>query len=296
MRTVDTPATGRLKIRRLGYALGAEITGVDFRQPLDDGLVDEIRRAWLDHVVLCFPGQNLDAEQMRAFCRQFGELDENRGSVQQHPNFNQVLLLASKPVQIDGKPTSGNARADVWHSDASYTVRPSTITFLVAKALPEVGGNTMFANMSMAYETLSVAFQKLIEPLSGVHDVTIAPFYKAISNDKQAKMARNPPVVHSAVLVHPETGRKALYVSDRVEKFIGMSEEESRPILDVLVRHATRYEFIYRHRWTVHDLLMWDNRSALHYGPNDYDRSQLRHMLRCSLVGPEIGHVYQPQG
>jgi taurine dioxygenase len=103
----------------------------------------------------------------------------------------------------------------------------------------------------------------------------------------------NPPVVHPLVRINPDSGRKALYVGDRIRHFVGMSEEESRPLVDFLNAHATRYEFTYRHRWTAGDLVIWDNRGAMHQALKDYDLNQDRHMFRCSLLAPKAGYVYR---
>ena len=284
---------GKLNVRRLGYALGAQIEGVDLSKPLDDATTAEIRQAWLDHIVLCFPGQRIEADQLRAFCARFGELDDNHGSLNRYPDQPHVLALTNKPIQISGKTVGGYGRADNWHSDHSYTVRPTTGSFLSAKVLPDVGGETMWTNMYTAYETLSPAFQRIVDGLESMHDIRMSAGYPRRGPEDQAKLLRlNPPVVHPVVRVHPETGRKALYIGDRVRKFVGMSEEESKPMRDYLIRHAIRYEFIYRHRWTADDLLMWDNRCSMHFAVQDYDQAQLRRMMRCALVGPVTGRLH----
>ena len=148
----------------------------------------------------------------------------------------------------------------------------------------------MFASMYVAYDTLSPKLKSLVDPLIGVHDISLGRAYHRIQPDAQAEMMRlNPPIAHPIVQIHPETGRKALYVGSRIRNFVGMTEEESQPLIRYLNEHATRYEFIYRHRWTLHDLLIWDNRCALHYAVGDFDRGQLRQMQRCSLLGPQKG-------
>ena len=160
-------------------------------------------------------------------------------------------------------------------------------SFLNAQVLPSVGGDTMFANMYMAYETLSPKFQELIAPLEAIHDISVGnqqPFRGGDRDYIAKSAAMNPPVPHPIVRVHPETGRKSLYIGEKTRGIAGMTDEESRPLLDLLIRHATRYEFIYRHRWTIHDLVMWDNRCAIHYPVPDYD--ELRQMQRCSILEP----------
>jgi taurine dioxygenase len=284
----------KLKVRRLGYALGAEVTGLDAARPLDPPTLEALRGALLDHVVLCLPGQNLEGQSMRTFCAQFGELDDG-GGFNSHPDYTHVMIIANRPAMVDGKPTVGYVRGELWHSDFSFDVCPTPISFLCAKELPEVGGDTMFANMYMAYETLSPTMRELLDGLSAVHDIAMGPGYAARSPEQRVKMSRdNPPVVHPVVRVHPETGRKALYgVGDRVRSFVGMTDEESRPLIDFLNAHATRYELSYRHRWTVGDLVIWDNRCAMHMALPDYEyKTELRRMLRCSTLGPKTGHLY----
>jgi taurine dioxygenase len=283
-----------LKVRRCGYALGAEITGVDASRPLDERTIEQIRQAWLDHIVVYLPGQNLSPKEFVAFCGQFGELDvSNTRPINHHPAHPEIYVGINKPVTIDGKQTNASSYANQWHSDYSHSAHPSDMTFLLAKELPDIGGDTMFANQYMAYDTLSPAFQKILDSLSAVHDITLGSSFTKRSPEQQTRDRKlNPPYVQAAVKTHPETGRRALFVAKRVRCFEGMTEDESMPILDFLNQHATRYEFIYRHRWTPHDLVMWDNRCVIHYAVQDYDHTQLRYMLRCSTVGPKSGYPY----
>ena len=296
--TSEPTGMSKLNVKRIAYALGAAVTGVDLRERLDDATVAEIRQAWLDHQLLCFPGQNLTPPQFKEFCGRFGELDDNRRSPHnRHPEDGDVMVLSNKPVEVAGKQAGGYAIADKWHSDLSFTNNPSTATFLLSKGLPEIGGNTMFNNMYMAYETLSPGMQKLICNLEAVHDARLGPTYLRAGPELRASIHElNPPVVHPVVREHPETHRKALYAGDRVSKFVGMTEEETRPILDFLNTHAIRYEFVYRHVWSLHDLVMWDNRCTMHFAVQDYDRTAARWMLRCSLLGPESGRLYSENG
>ena len=206
-----------------------------------------------------------------------------------------MTLVTNKGIRIGAKQLSG-VRADEWHSDASFTNRPGVANFLLAKELPEAGGDTMFANMYLAYETLSAAFQRLAESLEGIHDVSLSPDYQRLNPESREKRRdAAPPAAHPLVRVHPETGRKSLYVGGFLRNFVGMSEEESQPIVSFLNSHATRYEFLYRHRWKLGDLVMWDNRCAMHYAVMDYDQGDSRSMQRCMLLPPESGRLYVGQ-
>jgi taurine dioxygenase len=282
-----------LRVVRIGHAAGAEVTGVDLSAPLDEATFREVRQAWLDHHVLCFPNQNMSKQQLLAFADRFeGDLDDFRHEKTFDPDDPRILFLSSKPEP--GKKWDGYKQGVHWHSDRSYTERPATATFVLSKEIPQVGGDTMFANQYMAYETLSPKFQEIVAGLSAVHSQ---------SNLKLTSLKVSPEVaagyrgvdrsaIHPVVKVHPATGKAALYVGDRVRQFVGMTVEESRPIIDHLNRHAVQYEFTYRHRWHVQDLVMWDNRCLMHYAPLDYDpQTEPRFMWRCSLVGPKTGIV-----
>ena len=230
--------------------------------------------------MLVFPGQDLPSERLTDFAAQFGELDDNRWTKSlRHPQHDEIVILETKPVA--GHDLGKIFERRVWHTDLSFSSRPATATFLNAKHLPEVGGDTMFANQYMAYDALSDGFRQTIAPLSAVHDNTLGGAAAKLKAEVRSLM---PPTAHPLVRVHPETGRKALYVGERVSHIVGMTEEESRPILRFLQAHTVRYEFVYRHRWRLHDLVMWDNRCALHYAVGDYNG--LRRMQRCSLRGP----------
>ena len=151
-----------------------------------------------------------------------------------------------------------------------------------AVEVPDVGGDTMFANMYLAYDTLSERMKKLIAGLHGVHLPGTAQSRRTI-----------PPIAQPLVRVHPETGRKALYVGEKVSLLVGMTAEESRPLLQFLCRHAARPQFVYRHQWCKDDLLMWDNRCTNHIALGDFDRTQLRHMERATVNGTPSGYVYE---
>jgi taurine dioxygenase len=282
----------QLQVRRLGYALGANVTGIDLSRPIDDETVGAIRQVSLEHLLVRFPDQNLNADQLVAFASRFGVLDNNEIAPSRDPNNPHILFNSNKPS--NGKPWHGYKQGQSWHSDRSFTERPDLLTFLLAKEIPAVGGDTLFTNMYMAYETLSPAMRGIVDRLSAVHDAA------KIKNREQREAGRSadflqlrPPVVHPVTKLHPESNRKALFVGDRVSKFVGMTDEESEPLLNFLVNHAVTYEFTYRHRWSVNDLLLWDNRCLMHVALSDYDlHNDPRHMLRCTIPGPKTGEVY----
>ena len=285
----------QLQIRRLGYALGAEIRGVDLRRPLDKATVDEIWQAWMTHLVLRFPDQELTKDEFVTFGGYFGDVDNNPNSKTRDPENEKIIFISNKFTGAPGKPWDGYKEGGHWHSDRSIGVRPTALTFLLAKEMPEVGGNTLWANQEMAYDTLSPKMKEVIEDLQLVHDVQ--QYMKPTNYLVQApEVVSNylrvyPPAVHPVVRVNPDNGRKALYVGDRVYRFAGMTVEESRPLLDVLNAHATRYEFQYRHRWHENDLMVWDNRSVLHRALSDFEPGQIRHLWKCSIFGAKTGRL-----
>jgi len=280
-----------IQIRRLSHALGAEVTGVDIREPLSEAAFKAVNDLFLEHGILLFRGTALTRDQHVAFSRRFGELDNNDAQPRDRdPDYHEIALVTNRP-KPNGKPSDSRYTGRVWHSDRSYTTRPASASLLRGIEIPEVGGETMFTNMYMAYDTLSDTYQKLIADLHGVHGGDTRKILD-LSAERAAEMKRlNPPVAQPLVRVHPETGRKALYVGDKVKRIVGMSVEESRSILDYLVKHATRYEFLYRHQWRANDLIVWDNRCTMHIALGDFDETQRRHMERTTVIGVPSGWV-----
>lgn len=275
-------------IDRIGFALGARVTDIDLRRPLDAESVRELRGAWLEHHVLCFPDQDLDVHQFLAVARSFGTLETIRAAGRD-PELPNIGYISNLPG-LGGTPASPSGRSfkngEDWHSDENYTVRPTSATFLLAKQLPPVGGDTMFANQHLAYESLSPTLQRIIDELWVVQSIP----KRSTPPDPDER-----PAAHPVVRVHPETGRKALFLGARAERIVGMTHEESAPLLRMLNEHAVRHEFCYRHRWSEQDLVVWDNRSLMHIALRDYDHDhEPRHLWRAACVGEESGYLYDP--
>lgn len=270
-----------LGIRRLSYNLGAEIMGIDIRMPLDDSGFGEIHSKFLEYSILLFRGQPLTREQHVAFSRRFGDLDKNDVIRNDAQLRNKDPVLPEISVNKPGpNPKPSDYSGEYWHSDRSNTSTPALASLLRAVEIPPVGGDTMFSNLYLAYETLSDGIKKLIEGLHGVH----APV---------KVQTTNPPLLaHPLVKVHPETGRKSLYIGDKVKQFVGMTPEESAPLIEFLCKHAARPQFVYRHQWQNDDLLIWDNRCTNHCALGDYDKTQNRHMERTTVKGAPSGYVY----
>ena len=279
-----------MKITPLSSALGAEVHGLDLSERLDDEKIAEIREAWLRHQVLLFRGQQLTPRQLIEFSARFAPLatHDNYPGELRHPEHSELLII--KSTKVRGERVIFGQQ---WHSDLSYTTRPSLGSSLHCLKLPPVGGDTLFANMYLAWETLSPTLQRVLEPLESVHDLTNGGDYLNASRDRvEAALRRNPPVVQPICRVHPETGRKALFVSEWMSSRIeGMSKAESQGLLGYLFKHAARPEFAYRQKWRVGDLLMWDNRCTLHMALADYPADAERELLRTSMVGTPSGRL-----
>jgi taurine dioxygenase len=270
-----------IEIRPLAGAIGAEIFGVDLSAPLDGETVAAIRRAWLDHLVVCFRDQELPPAEFLAFARRFGQPIEYPfvKGIEGFPEITPVVKLEQERVNFGG----------LWHSDTTYLEIPPMGTMLVAREVPRHGGDTLFANMYLAYESLSPGMRRLLDGLVAVNSSAKADTTKTREDrmrDGANPAARKEYVAeHPVVRTHPETGRKALYVNGgHTVRFKGMTEEESAPLLNFLFAHQTRPEFTCRFRWDVGSLAFWDNRCAQHNPINDYHGFR-RVMHRVTLAG-----------
>jgi taurine dioxygenase len=270
-----------LDIRPIAGALGAEIHGVDLDHALDDGVVAAIRRALLDHLVIFFRDQELPPERFLAFARRFGEPMEYPlvKGIEGYPDIIRVAKLEHETVNFGG----------VWHSDTTYLEAPPMGTLLVAREVPPFGGDTLFANMYLAYESLSDGMKRLLEGLKGVSSSVKADASKTredrIKSDPTAQSRQEFLAEHPVLRTHPETGRKALYVNvAHTVRFTGLTVAESAPILGYLFQHQTRPEFTCRFAWRPGSLAFWDNRAVQHNPVNDY-HGHRRVMHRITLKG-----------
>ena len=268
-----------IKVSRIAGALGAEVNGVDLAQDLPDDVVAEIRRAWLEHLVVFFRGQVLDGDEFTRFARRIGEVGRYPfvEGIEGHPEIIPVLKEPHETVNFGG----------IWHSDTAYLQRPPSATLLLAREIPPYGGDTLYANQYAAYEALSPAMQEMLLPLRAVNSSAMAD----VSKTREDRMrGSDAPVqdyesVHPVVRTHPETGRRALYVNvAHTERFEGMTVEESRGLLQYLHAHQVRPEFTCRFRWEVGSLAMWDNRCTQHNPINDY-HGHRRLLHRITLSG-----------
>jgi taurine dioxygenase len=270
-----------IEVAPIAGAIGAEIGGVDLSRPLPDAQVAEIRRAWLAHLVVFFRDQPLDDDAFMAFARRIGKPIDYpfvRG-LDAHPEIIEVKKLEHERVNFGG----------IWHSDTTYLERPPMASMLLARTVPPYGGDTLFANMYLAYETLSEGLRGTLDGLRAVASSAKADVSRTredrIRSDGRDAARTEYVAEHPVVRTHPETGRKALYVNvAHTVRFAGWTEDESRPLLDLLTTHLTRPEFGCRFGWRVGSLALWDNRCAQHNPVNDYHGFR-RVMHRITLEG-----------
>ena len=270
----------RLTVKRIAGALGAEIAGADLRE-LDDDTVAAIRAAWLEHLVLFFRDQPLTPPQFMAFAERIGRPIEYP-FVKGFAGFAKIIevkKLEHEKVNFGG----------VWHSDTAYLEEPPMASMLLAREIPPRGGDTLFANMYRAYETLSAGMKRLIDPLWAVNSSAKADVTRTredrLKTDARDDVGKELAAEHPVVRTHPETGRKALYVNfAHTVRFRGMTEQESAPLLEYLFQHQVRPEYTCRFTWQVGSLALWDNRCAQHNPVNDY-HGYRRVMHRITLAG-----------
>jgi taurine dioxygenase len=275
-------------VRKVGVHLGAEVTGVDLRQPLSNAQFKAIEAALVEHQLVIFREQNISSENLMAFGRCFNPLTVHPFAPNEGKNAPELIKFRND----EKTPPFGT---DVWHADETFRIEPPMATMLVAKEVPAVGGDTMFVSMTAAYEGLSDRMQQFISGLEGIHDMK--PFRPLFgeSEDERKKLQqfelKYPPMLHPVVSIHPVSGKKVLYVNPQFTVGIkGMEESESRALLDLLFRQALVPEYQFRLHWAPHTLAVWDNRSTQHYAIHDY-YPQRRYMERVTIKGGPVTGV-----
>lgn len=264
MNFKTTPLTG---------SVAAAVEGISLAEPLTGEQLEQLREAFRRHCVLVFRDQHLAPAPQLAFARLWGE-----------PMVSALLSklqLGEYPEVIQVRTTSKElVSTEAWHYDAPHTPVPPKITMLSAQVIP-AGGDTMWSNQYLAYESLSPVMQRMLEGLRVHFRAVKLARSQGVTNSEEV-----PSAVHPLVRTHPETGRKALYIghADNVVGIEGMREAESRPLLNFLYQHSTQPDNIYRHMWRAGDVVMWDNRCTMHYAVHDYG-TQERVLNRVTLKG-----------
>lgn len=283
-----TATRQQLAIRPLHAALGAEVLGLDLSEPLPQEQFEAIHAAHLRHHVLVFRDLRITPAQQVAFSRRFGPLQIHVLRDFQLRDHPEVLVVSN--IKENGRPIGLGDAGHFWHSDLSYKEKPSLGSMLHAQELPAEGGDTLFANQHAAYDALPAELKKLVEPLVAEHTY-LAKYEELRARSPwrpkltQAQIDEVRPVIHPVVRTHPETGRKALFVSEHfTTRIVGLPEDESRAVLDELFARSTRPELVYRHQWQPHDMVFWDNRSVTHLAAGTPDHLR-RKLYRTTIEG-----------
>lgn len=263
------PSVGTsFKIQLFDAPLGAELLGLDLTNPLNDADFSRVHQAHLDHHLLVFRDQKITPAQQIEFSRRFGALQIHVLHQFQLAGHPEILIISN--IKENGEPIGLGDAGHFWHSDLSYVEVPSLGSMLHAQELPAEGGDTLFANMHLAWDTLDVHLRNQVAGLKAEHSYLAQyaelqrrnPWRPNLTAEQIAKVK---PVLQPVVRTHPETGRKALFVSEHfTTRIAGLPEDESRDLLTQLFAHSVKPEHVYRHRWQPHDLIFWDNRSLMH--------------------------------
>ena len=274
-----------LEIRPLTKHIGAELRGIDLRQPLDEATRAAIYKAWLDHLVIVFPDQKLEQEDLLRVSSYFGEIGALRRPPKFFPpGFNRLLpnIMLISNIRENGEPIGALPDGEMmFHHDMIHAPIPHNGTFLYSVEIPTHGGNTLFASGYAAYDTLDAKLRDKLEGKIALHHYNYGSTKKGDGHGTEAFGQSKHPLFRT----HEETKRKAVYVNRLMTIGIeGMDESESQPLLDAVFDHAEKPEFIYEHVWSVGDLLLWDNRCSSH-ARTDFPADQRRLMLRTTIEG-----------
>lgn len=283
-----------IQIERLGAALGAEVRGIDPRAPMSAREFQAVEQAFLDHLVLRFRDAPMTALQLRDFGRRFGPLREHIAKDYRDPQVPEVVIMTNQDAQ-GNYDRVGAERGVGWHSDGTFEPVPPKATLLHAVTLPDHGGNTIFANMYLAYERMPEDLKRRVDGKMGV--------FRLRGRKQQTQgivaaedLRKMKDVNHPVIRVHPQTGKKSVFINPHHTLAIaGVSREDSDALLEEVFEWCSREEFQWEQAWRPGDTIMWENRSAWHSGRADYPKDQLRKFLRttiCETVGHNSSAVH----
>jgi len=285
----DLPASSRpFTVKRLPGAFGAEINGLDLRGAVSPMIETSIRTAFLENAVLVIRDQNIDRATMKRFAESFGEIETHAVALKQADGqsisgVHLITNLDANGIPVEKPVINSNY---FWHSDKSYLPRPALATMLCAQEIPPSGGDTQFANMAVAYDALPASTKARIDGLRVVHSLEYMRISTGNAPPTEEEKTAAPPVTVPLVRVHPETGRKSLFIGMYASHIDGMDPAESRRLLDELTAHATSAAFVYTHKWRLSDLVVWDNRSTMHRAIANFEMgSHRRILMRCVIKG-----------
>jgi len=286
--SLDAGTSSSFQVAPFDGPLGAAIVGLDLSKPLGERDFARIHRAHLLYHVLVFRDQRITPAQQVAFSRRFGPLQIH--VLRQFQLKEQPEVLVVSNIKENGQPLGLGDAGHYWHSDLSYKPIPSLGSMLHAQELPAEGGDTLFANQHLALERLPAHLLRAVEGRHAEHSYLAkyaelqkrSPWRPTLT---QAQIDEVPPAIHPVVRTHPETGRRALFVSEHfTTRIVGLPDDESRQLLDELFAASTREQFVYRHRWQPHDMVFWDNRSVMHLAAGCPD-DQRRRLYRTTIEG-----------
>ena len=289
---MNTATATRLTVKPLNPALGAEVRGIDMHQPLDGETKQELLDAWMQHLVLVFPGQHITDEEHVAFTRYLGEPEIFHQKIIKSKSVREIFRVSNVDdegllMPADNPTVKQLSLAQLWHTDSSYRATPCVGSLLHGIEVSRTGGETQFTDMYRVFEALPERLKKLVEGRKCRHDFAQLHKLQPLRPMTAEEKAAVPPVWHPLVRKHPVTGRTSLYISpiynDAVE---GLSPAESKALIDELFDFCGRPEFVYSHRWETDDVVMWDNRCTLHQ-VTAYDPAERRVMHRTTIVGTE---------
>ena len=264
-----------MHVKRIAGALGAKIEGVDVLNEPDPAVWHAVRTALVEHSLLVFPNQNLDPVTMETFGENFGPVLAPTWVTKANfaPENQKVFVLSSSPDRM-------RYAGSTWHSDYSFTEKPADLSWINLHKVPSVGGDTAFASTQAAWDALSPRMQIYLDGLVAVHDNAHRHRLQYMADDApltRTELAQLPPAKHPLVRRHPQSGKRALYVSEAlVERIVGLPPRESDATLRFLHEHCAQPQFGYRHAWTPGDLVIWDNRCTNHTAVQDYDANEIR--------------------
>jgi alpha-ketoglutarate-dependent taurine dioxygenase len=273
------PVAAVFQVNPLSPRFAAEVVGLDLCQPLDPSAKDAIYDAFVRFHVLCFRDQHLNQDDQVAFSQQFGVLE--RHTLRNRGKLNTLVHVVSNLGQ-DEKP-SGKVKSTGWHTDKSFRPEPSLATILHAVTMPPEGGDTVFADMSAAYDALPEFEKRALDGVRVIHSWELSREHDRVKPSAE-EIAEAPPHSHPMVRVHPDTGRKSLFMGQHCSHIDGRLFAEGRARIEALEDHATQEQFTYRHKWCAGDLLMWDNRCLLHRADPNFDAAQHPRVLHRTCL------------
>ena len=278
-----------LDVCPISAALGAEIRGVDLSRPLNSSLREALYDAFLEYGLLVFPDQQIDDDQHVAFARHWGRLQVHVLNQYQHEKNPEIFVLTNLTPEGSPKGENPDPGAAIWHTDGSWSRERGLATMLYSMAVPKSGGDTLFCNMYRAYDALPAMLKSELESRRAVHDLNYSRQLSGAKKQMTREQRRKaPPVDHEIIRVHPDTGRKTLYLGEHASHIEGMPVDRARALIAELNSIATQPGNVYTHRWQVGQMVIWDNRCLMHKATGFDFMNDIRVVRRTTTVGERL--------